>query len=159
MNHLWLNAVALSLLKKCFSISPNHFQNQEYFFTNWMIYLLKMTWLCSRPELIQFPDFVKSSEFKSFKFWPYFFKKRSEQKQEEKNFHFQFFSNIIEAAYGSKVSFHEKIQSIRNINGWCMAILSFELFYGAKFEKNEKWLLVLKKWSDFDENQYGTSLG
>ena len=34
-----------------------------------------------------------------------------------------------------------------------MAILSFELFYGAEYEKNKKRLLVLKELSDFDENQ------
>ena len=34
-----------------------------------------------------------------------------------------------------------------------MVILSFELFYGAEYEKNKKRLLMLKKISDFDENQ------
>ena len=40
-----------------------------------------------------------------------------------------------------------------------MANLSFVLFYGKKFEKNKKWLLMLKKGSDFDENQKKTSPG
>ena len=69
------------------------------------------------------------------------------------------FSNFFDALKQfAKVGNHAKFQSIWTINGWDMVILSFELFSGAEFEKNRKRLLILQKCSDFDENQYETSL-
>ena len=38
------------------------------------------------------------------------------------------------------------------------AILCFRLFYKAELDKTQKQMLLLEKWSDFDENPHKTSL-